>query len=86
MNYTVVWLPEAEEELVRLWTVADSPTRREITQAVDRFDRAAQADPLDVGESREDNLRLAIEPPLAFLFDVNEVSHLVRVREIWRIR
>jgi len=77
MNYTVVWLPSAENDLATLWVQADD--RSAVSTAADAMDEALRRDPLSLGESRSENSRIFIDPPLALLFDVSEADQRVTV-------
>jgi hypothetical protein len=81
MNYTVVWLPDAERELAAVW-VASSRQADVTTAAVELDRRLAQSGP-NVGESRSDNNRITFEPPLAILFRVDLAARTVYVVRVW---
>lgn len=68
MKYTVVWRPFAERTLTNLWI--DSKDRQAITNAADTMDTLLRNDPLSVGESRDDGVRLLYVAPLAVYYDV----------------
>ncbi len=68
MNYTVIWLFGAQEMLAAVWTAAAD--RNEVAEASFRIDRMLAVDPLDFGESRDANRRLAFDPPLQVMFRV----------------
>jgi hypothetical protein len=84
MKYTVVWKPEAEEELARLWTGAGD--RGAVAAAADQIDTSLQWDPESQGESRSGANRIMIVPPLAIHFRVSADDRLVYVLEVWRSR
>ncbi len=77
MNYTVIWLFDAQEMLAAVWTAAAD--RKAVTEATYRIDRRLADDPLDVGESREGNRRLAFDPPLQVMFRVFAADKRVEV-------
>lgn len=79
MNFTVVWLPEAEAELATIWLASNR--RREITQASLELDRRLAANAINEGESRSNNRRILFEPPLAAIFRVNDDN--VVVIQVW---
>ena len=85
MNFTVIWFPQAEDDLTTAWLDSDRATRRAITAATNYIDRLLRANPLDVGEGREGIDRIVFHSPLAMVFEVLEDDRLVRVREVWRI-
>ena len=77
MTYTVVWLFSAQRMLADVWTAA--PDRNAVTAASYRVDQKLAANPLDCGESREQNERLMFEPPLQVLFRVYAGQQRVEV-------
>lgn len=81
MNYTVRYLPKAEQELSSLWMNSDR--RDAITQAAHRIDRQLQHAPEELGESRPQDCRICFDSPLGILFRVNVNSRLVEVVNIW---
>jgi len=77
MNYTVVWMPRAQAQLAAVWNSASDPSA--VTQVTYRIDRQLAEQPLDVGESRDGNNRLAFDPPLQVLFRVFAADKRVEV-------
>jgi hypothetical protein len=84
MSFSVVWRPEAEDELARVWT--DAADRNAVSAAADSFDTAVAVDPFDVGEGLDWPTRIAFVDPLAFIFDVVPQSRKVLVKTVWRNR
>ena len=84
MNYTVEWVPSAEQRLAQLWISA--PDRQAVTDAANEIDFRLERDPLNEGESRSGVRRLLFVPPLAVYFDVDDDRHEVWVRVVWRTR
>jgi hypothetical protein len=84
MKFTVIWRPEAEEELAQLWV--DASDRNAIARAAISFDAALRRAPLDVGESQNEPTRLAFIDPFAFIFDVFPDDCRVLVKTVWRNR
>jgi len=82
MNYTVRWLPAAEEELAGLWL--DAANRAEITRAAHALDERLQLEPEQIGESRTGALRIHFEGPLGVLFRPRSDVRLVEVVHVWR--
>lgn len=80
--FIVDWLPEAEQELAAIWN--DSDDRASVAAAADEIDRALTTHPLAVGESRDRNIRIAFEPPLAVVYKVFGSTNRVQVHAIWR--
>ena len=84
MTFTVIWRPEAERTLARLWNGA--PDRQAVTDAADTIDILLRTDPLEVGESRVVNTRILTVLPLSVYYDVHEDDRLVAVWAVWRVR
>jgi len=82
MNYTVIWLYSAQEMLAEVWTNATD--QNAVTAASHRIDRLLADDPLDVGESRHTNHRLAFDPPLQVMFRVFAADRRVEVVSVDR--
>ena len=81
MRFTVVWSPEAEDELIQLWMAA--PDRNRLTQVVNAIERQLARQPFSVGESRADNSqRVAFEPPIGMLFTIWPDDQIVRIVHI----
>ncbi|MGE3803866.1 MAG: hypothetical protein AB7K24_04225 [Gemmataceae bacterium] len=81
MNYTVTYLPAAEQELTSLWL--DSSRRSSVTRAVHLLDQELGRDPEQVGESRPDGTRIHFSSPLGVLFRFSSADRLVQVIHIW---
>lgn len=81
MNYTVIWLPEAERELTAVWVA--SRRQADVTEAAVELDRRLARFGPNVGESRPDDDRIAFEPPLAILFRVDLATRTVFVGRVW---
>ncbi len=84
MNYSVLWLPGAENELAEIWMAAADRTA--VTRAAAELDRRlAQRGPAE-GESRPGNRRITFVRPLAVLFQVDQQSRTVSVGQVWEFR
>ena len=81
MRYKVIWTTTAEAALASLWL--DAANRSRIRVAADAIDRALKIDAPTCGESRENDRRILIVPPLAVKFRVIEPDAQVRVLEVW---
>ena len=84
MKYTVVWAPDAEQELARLWS--DAADRGLIADAANILDRDLARNPAQVGESRPSGLRIAHCLPLGIRFAISEGDRVVRVVAVWLCR
>jgi mRNA-degrading endonuclease RelE of RelBE toxin-antitoxin system len=80
MNYTVVWKPDAENELVDLWTKTDD--RRELAAAADRLEQALASHPVRIGEAAHGITRIAFGGPIGVVYDVSEPDRLVTVLQL----
>jgi hypothetical protein len=81
MNYTVIWLPNAEDELAALWL--DSHYREAVTRASDVLERRLQVRASECGESRPNGRRIDFEWPLGVLYRVDEVRKTATVSHVW---
>jgi hypothetical protein len=81
MNYTVLWLPAAENSLAAIW--ADAADRS--AAAADTIDALLRQDPHSRGESREGNRRVLFVRPLGVDYRVLEEDRVARVISVWRI-
>jgi hypothetical protein len=83
MNYTVVWVPSAEQELAALWM--DAAHRDAVTRAAYDIDQQLRTDAHERGESRAGNQRILIAAPLGVLFTADPQDRMARVLQVWRI-
>jgi hypothetical protein len=83
MNFKVVWTPEAEADLTKLWLA--SRWRHLITASADQLGVLLSKNPNDIGESRDLNKRVVFALPLAVEFDVDETERTVYVRAVWQV-
>jgi hypothetical protein len=82
VNYTVLWMPVAEQRLATIWTSATD--RNAVTRAAHAIDHALQTDPERAGESRADDVRIIFERPLGALFTVSSLDRTVSVLDVWQ--
>lgn len=83
MTYRVFWSPLAELQLEGILRQrADDP---QIVAAARALDSRLARKPLDVGESRYDNVRIGFELPLAVQYEVLEDVRTVIVYDVWWI-
>lgn len=84
MNYSVVYIPPAEDELIRVWLAADD--RDAVTTMAHRLEQLLRRDPFQVGESRESIVsRVVLAPPLGMRFEVIEDDKRVLVQAVWAV-
>jgi plasmid stabilization system protein ParE len=84
MTFTVIWRPEAERALTKIWT--DAADRRAVTDAANAMDALLRTAPQEVGESRVVNIRILTVLPLSIYYDVKEDDRLVAVWAVWQVR
>lgn len=80
MNYTVVWLPVAEQQLADIWLA--SSQRQAVSAAVREIDDELGRHPLEIGESREEANRVLITRPLVTTYQVGIEDRIVRVANV----
>jgi hypothetical protein len=83
MNFQVLWVSEAEEELAAIWIAAAD--RNAITTAAHVIDSTLRTDPQHAGESRDEDRRVLLERPLGVVFAVSPEDRTVHVLSVWRI-
>lgn len=81
MTYQVRWERRALDELTSVWTKSDSETRRAITDAAARIDRALARDPIANSESRYGRRRITFVSPLAVIYTMEPDDMTVSVIE-----
>ncbi|MCI0365831.1 MAG: type II toxin-antitoxin system RelE/ParE family toxin [Phycisphaerales bacterium] len=84
MRYRVIFSPQADRDLVDLWLESDE--QRAITEAVDDLVRRLEANPMQVGESRREMRRIALQWPVGIEFDINESSQEVHIYRFWTFK
>jgi primosomal protein N'' len=82
-RYTVVYLTEAEENLIAIW--ADATDRDQVTKSADAADRLLAQNPLQDSVYLSEQLRRRDFPPLRFYFEGREEDRLVEVSSVIRI-
>ena len=82
MRYQVHWASDAEEELASIWIRAED--RDLITRTAASIDRILGGNPENAGESRSDDRRIFLHPPLGVTFSVSVQDRIVLVLNVWR--
>jgi hypothetical protein len=80
--FVVIWRSRALDELADIVVRSDLTTQDVIAHQVAALNQRLADDPLDVGESRGGNLRIAIADPICILFEV-AATGIVRVLTCW---
>ena len=84
--FTVRWEASALNELMTLWTEADSALRASITSTTHQIDQDLQSDPKGHGESRPGNRRILFHAPLGITYRIEADGQMVSVLRVWLFR
>jgi hypothetical protein len=79
-RYTVVYLGEAEDNLIAIW--ADSNNRDQVTDSTAAADRILANNPLQDSILLSEQLRRLDLPAVSFYFDVREEDRLVVISKV----
>ena len=82
-RYTVVYLAEAEDNLIAIW--ADATDREQVTESADAVDRLLAESPFQASVYLSEQLRRRDFPPLRFYFEVREEDRLVVISNVARL-
>ena len=82
-RHTVVYLAEAEDNLIAIW--ADATDRDQVTISADAADRFFAANPLQDSVYLSEQLRRRDIPPLRFYFEVREGDRIVVISNVARL-
>ncbi|MCC7476698.1 MAG: hypothetical protein IT425_15015 [Pirellulales bacterium] len=82
-RYTVVYLAEAEENLIALWT--DATDRDQVTKSADAADQLLAENPFQDSLYLSEQLRRRDFPPLRFYFEIREEDRLVAISYVARL-
>ena len=81
MRYTLVWIPDADDELARIWT--DAPDKRAVADATNEIEHVLMRQPLTAGEPYDED-RCLVVAPLEVIYTVSPDDCMVRV--LWVAR
>jgi plasmid stabilization system protein ParE len=84
MKYTVQWTQTAERFLAEVWL--DAADRDAVTRAAHALDQTLRNDAHLQGESREGNVRILFESPLAAHVEVLPDDRTAFVLTVWTTR
>ena len=84
MSYRLVWLSSARDAALQI--LLSQPNRAAIVVAVNRLSSTLQREGPAAGESREVDLRVLFETPLAVEFSVDELDRAVTISDVWIIK
>ncbi|MBC7852986.1 MAG: hypothetical protein IAF94_06085 [Pirellulaceae bacterium] len=82
MKWHVVWNADSEELLRQAIAAASAPD--EIIIAIEAIEALLESDPIDVGESREDDERIHFQGRFGVLFRVKHEDRIVVIHAFWR--
>jgi hypothetical protein len=82
-RHTVVYLAEAEDNLIAIW--ADATDRDQVTKSADAADRFLAENPLQDSVYLSEQLRRRDIPPLRFYFEVREGDRIVVISNVARL-
>ena len=77
----MLWVPAAEEELTAIWLT--STNRNQVTMSAYEIDERLRIDPENQGESRENERRILVVPPLGVKYEVKSPDRIVQVLAVW---
>jgi hypothetical protein len=83
MKYTVLWTPNAEGRLARVWV--DASDQNAISFAANTIDGLLTNDPDSLGEVVFDTVRRLSLPPLGIEFEVIDAEQIVYVLSVWTV-
>jgi hypothetical protein len=81
--WAVIWKDQALDDLADALVQSDLATQDTIERLIKQFNAELAADPLQVGESRTGNRRIAHRAPCAISFLVDSTDQVVRVTHFW---
>lgn len=81
MKYRVLWDDDAFHNLRRAWIAANEPEAG--IRAFDAIEQALSVDAHLQGESRDQGVRILIEPPIGVIFDARQDVGEVLVVAAW---
>ncbi len=84
--YHVRWEASALAELANIWTSADPPLRKVITNTTRQIDLQLQADPLATAESRPGGRYVLFAAPLGITFRIEADATTNSVLRVWLFR
>jgi hypothetical protein len=82
MKYRVFWTPNADDRLDSILRIARD--RIVVAAAARAIDTVLASDPLNLGESRVENVRISFQYPLSVEFEVIDDVKTFIVYEVWR--
>jgi hypothetical protein len=84
LRYRVTWSPDAFRRLIQEWTAAAKPDAG--IQAFEAIEQLLSNEPELQGESRGNQRRILIVPPIGVIFWTNQDASQVVIIDAWIIR
>lgn len=84
MTHRVEWSTNAKMALLEMWATVNSSDFERISRAVNELESRLSSDPLNEGEGREGDVRIAFENPIGITFVIEHEDHLVQVVAVWQ--
>jgi hypothetical protein len=81
MKYTVIWRPEAIQELADIWM--RSANRDAVSVATRRIDQHLREEVSNAGQTHYDPTRILIVPPLVALFEISNFDRQAVVLSVF---
>ena len=82
--FTVTWLDVAMDRLANMYIELDLTAQGRLADEIEKFNRQLSLDPLSIGESREDNTRVAFVDIVVLRFEIDQFDMNVRVTTLKR--
>lgn len=83
MPYRVFWSPDAERRYTSLLSMTSQAAADSLVKAARGIDKQLHLNPYDLGESRQEGIRIGFLEPLATEFEVLEDVKTVVVFNDW---
>jgi hypothetical protein len=80
-RFTLEWLPEAENDLARIWMNSSDPMS--VNRAQIEIDRCLVNDPTYFGQDMSEGLWRIVIPPIAVCYTVDAVARHVKVSNVF---
>ena len=81
--FTVIWRDAALDELADVYVLADEASRTRLEQVVVGWNNQLNSTPMNLGESRTGNRRIALAGRCGIIFAVDAAVQVVRVLHFW---
>jgi hypothetical protein len=83
MNWDVIWVPAAEQELADAWL--NAPDRDAVTRAAHLIDVQLETGPNNAGQASTNGRRTLLVQPLGVIYRILQDVRRVEVLHVWRL-